>query len=128
MATKPDPAVEAQFVKQELPANGEWSEEQLEEGLKQLKLLHIKCRELRTSMPRMLDPLSTHHASNEELAVSFTKAVGTASRELSDFRTLYHSNESKQVLEHADKSRAADPKNIRPWRPKDHPDWLEMDQ
>ena len=44
MATKPDPAVEAKFVKQELPANGEWSEEQLEEGLKQLKLLHIKVR------------------------------------------------------------------------------------
>ncbi|KAK6866238.1 hypothetical protein PG995_002766 [Apiospora arundinis] len=128
MATKPEAAADAKFVKQEMPANGEWSEEQLEEGLKHLKLLHIKCRELRTSMPRMLDPLTTQHASNEELAVSFTKAVGTASRELSDFRTLYQSNESKQVLEHANKSRAANPEDIKPWRPKDHPDWLELDQ
>ncbi|KAK6843810.1 hypothetical protein PG987_004670 [Apiospora arundinis] len=128
MATKPEAAADAKFVKQEMPTNGEWSEEQLEEGLKHLKLLHIKCRELRTSMPRMLDPLTTQHASNEELAVSFTKAVGTASRELSDFRTLYQSNESKQVLEHANKSRAANPEDIKPWRPKDHPDWLELDQ
>lgn len=46
MATKPDPAAEAKFAKQEVPANDEWSEEQLEEGLKQLKLLHIKVRNL----------------------------------------------------------------------------------
>ncbi|KAK8090324.1 hypothetical protein PG997_005285 [Apiospora hydei] len=114
MATKPDPAAEAKSVKQEGPANGEWSEEQLEEGLKQLKLLHIKCRELRTSLPRMLEPISTHNANT--------------SRELTDFRKLYQSNESKEVLEHANKSRAADPKNIKPWRPKDHPDWLELEQ
>ncbi|KAK7952688.1 uncharacterized protein PG986_008416 [Apiospora aurea] len=116
------------FVKQEGPANGEWSEGQLEEGLKQLKLLHIKCRELRTSLPRMLEPISTHNANNEELAIAFTKSIHTASRELADFRKLYQSNESKKVLEHANKSRAADPKNIKPWRPKDHPDWLELEQ
>ena len=44
MATKSEPTADAKFMKQEMPANGEWSEEQLEEGLKQLKLLHIKAR------------------------------------------------------------------------------------
>lgn len=55
MATKPEAAADAKFVKQEMPANGEWSEEQLEEGLKHLKLLHIKARILlRASLSRLM--------------------------------------------------------------------------
>lgn len=65
---------------------------------------------------------------DEEMYVAFSKSVGTASRELSDFKALYQGNESRQVLEQANKSRVADPNNIKPWKPKDHPDWLELDQ
>lgn len=70
-------------------AKEECTEEQLEEGLKQLKLLHIKastlgpvfvgatslliytvalqCRALRTTLPVMLEPLSTRHASGTSI-------------------------------------------------------------
>jgi hypothetical protein len=46
--------------------------------------------------------------------------------EISTFKTLYTNDESKEVLEKAKKSREAEPKGIKPWRARDHPDWLEL--
>ncbi|KAH8673714.1 hypothetical protein BX600DRAFT_508951 [Xylariales sp. PMI_506] len=110
-----------------LNADDAWTEEQIEEALSRLKLLHIKSRELRTIVPRMLEPLATKHTSPQDVLRSFQAAVTNASTELSDFRALYTSEESKKVLEQAKKSREADPKGIKPWRARDHPDWLDIE-
>jgi hypothetical protein len=59
---------------------------------------------------------------------SFRTAVGSASTELKDFKTLYTSEESKKVLDQAKKSREAQPKEIRPWRARDDPNWLDLEE
>ncbi|KAI1409471.1 hypothetical protein F5Y13DRAFT_169893 [Hypoxylon sp. FL1857] len=105
---------------------GALEEEQLESNMKQLNLLHIKCRELRTTIHRMLESIP-RNTTPEEAYEGFVKSVLIASTQIKDFGTLYNSEESKKVLEQAKKSRDANPKGIKPWRAKDHPDWLDLD-
>ncbi|KAI1799144.1 hypothetical protein F4811DRAFT_545233 [Daldinia bambusicola] len=102
-------------------------EEQLELSMKQLNLLHIKCRELRTTIQRMLEAIP-NNSTAEEVYECFVKSVAAASAQIKDFSTLYNSEESRKVLDHAKKSRDANPKGIKPWRAKDHPDWLDLAQ
>ncbi|KAI1642490.1 hypothetical protein F4815DRAFT_476586 [Daldinia loculata] len=102
-------------------------EEQLELSMKQLNLLHIKCRELRTTIQRMLEAIP-NNSTAEEVYECFVKSVVAASTQIKDFNALYNSEESKRVLDQAKKSRDANPKGIKPWRAKDHPDWLDLAQ
>ncbi|KAI1773615.1 hypothetical protein F4818DRAFT_421121 [Hypoxylon cercidicola] len=102
-------------------------EKQLELSMKQLNLLHIKCRELRTTLQHMLDTLP-NGASANEMYERFLKSIGVAGSQIKDFSALYNSEESKKVLNQAKKSHDANPKGIKPWRAKDHPDWLHLDQ
>ncbi|KAI2609200.1 hypothetical protein GGR54DRAFT_643690 [Hypoxylon sp. NC1633] len=102
-------------------------EGQLELSMKQLNLLHIKCRELRTTIQRMLESMPSN-ATPEELYQSFVKAVATARSQIKDFNSLYSSEDSKKALDQAKKSRDADPKGIKTWKAKDHPDWLDHGQ
>jgi hypothetical protein len=48
-----------------------------------------------------------------------------AGAEIQDFATLYTSEESKKVLEQARKSREANPRGIKTWRYKDHPEFWD---
>lgn len=59
---------------------------------------------------------------------SFTTTVKLAIADVNNFKSLYMSAESKKVLDQAKKSREAEPKGIKPWRARDHPDWLELDE
>ncbi|KAI1075484.1 hypothetical protein F5B20DRAFT_559877 [Whalleya microplaca] len=102
-------------------------EERLEKDLKHLKLLHVKCRELRGTIQCMLESLP-ENVTPEELYQCFLKAVETARTQIKDFGTLYTNEESKRVLEQARKSREANPKGIEPWNARDHPDWMDIDQ
>ncbi|KAK6949806.1 hypothetical protein Daesc_008127 [Daldinia eschscholtzii] len=103
------------------------NEEQLQRSMKQLNLLHIKCRELRTTIQRMLEAIP-NNSTAEEVYECFVKSVAAASAQIKDFNTLYNSEESKRVLDQAKKSRDSNPKGIKPWRAKDHPDWLDLAQ
>ncbi|KAM0820848.1 hypothetical protein AB5N19_06668 [Seiridium cardinale] len=95
----------------------EWTEEQLEDALKKLKTIHIKARYSGASPPGQQDTLA-----------SLQKSVASAATELRDFRTVYTSEETKTVLEQAKKSRQAQPRGIKAWRARDHPDWLDQDE
>lgn len=61
----------------------------------------------------------------QDAFASLHKSVASATAELQDFRALYTSDETKKILEQAAKSREAQPENIKTWRARDHPDWLE---
>ncbi|KAH7041556.1 uncharacterized protein B0I36DRAFT_313019 [Microdochium trichocladiopsis] len=100
---------------------------QLEQALRHLKLLHIKSRGLRTTIPRMLDTITTGRTP-EEVFSTFKTAVTDAQTEIRDFAELYNSEESRKVLEQAQKSREAEPKGIKPWRHKDDPNWFFLDE
>ncbi|KAH8162506.1 hypothetical protein CIB48_g5719 [Xylaria polymorpha] len=117
--------------KGQLPTNEETPEElQLQRDLKHLDYLLARCRDIRTTIPRMLDGMpevaQKHQDSRETLfgeLVNHMKAAGT---EIQDFATLYTGEESKRVLEKAKGSRAANPKGIKTWLYQDHPDWADV--
>ncbi|ETS86029.1 hypothetical protein PFICI_04054 [Pestalotiopsis fici W106-1] len=104
----------------------EWTEEQLEDALEKLKILHVKCRELRTTIPRMLEPLALKHTTPQDALNTLQKSVAGASTEIEDFRSLYKSEDTKKVFDQAQKSRQVQPKDIKAWRARDHPDWLDV--
>ncbi|KAJ2968307.1 hypothetical protein NQ176_g9245 [Zarea fungicola] len=103
------------------------NEAQLKEALKQLKLLHIKSRMLRDTIPKMLDPLVQKHPTPEVMYAAFMKAVEEAQGNIKEFTELMRNDKSKEVFALADKSKEENPFGIKPWRHKDHPNWFNMD-
>ncbi|KAI0512743.1 hypothetical protein F5B22DRAFT_613989 [Xylaria bambusicola] len=117
--------------KPQLSGNDETSEEkQLQRDLKHLDLLLAKCRDMRTTIPRMLGGMPEVAQNNpESLEALFSELVShmkSAGTEIQDFAALYNSEDNKKVLEKARKSRAANPKGIKTWLYKDHPDWADV--
>ncbi|KAK5994590.1 hypothetical protein PT974_05069 [Cladobotryum mycophilum] len=103
-------------------------EEALLQAMKRLKLLHIKERMLRDTIPKMIEPLVEKHSSPDAMFAAFMKAVAEAQAEVREFAELMRDDTSKEVFARADKSRQENPLGIRPWKHKDHPDWFNMDK
>jgi hypothetical protein len=61
----------------------------------------------------------------EALFIDLISHMKGAGAEIQDFATLYTSEESKKVLEQARKSREANPRGIKTWRYKDHPEFWD---
>ena len=55
------------------------------------------------------------------------KAVSDAQANVKEFTEMMREGTSKDIFEHAEKSQAADPNGIKPWRHEDHPDWFRLD-
>lgn len=78
-----------------------------------------------TSIPLWL--MNTDESIADDMYARFLKTIGVAGNQIKDFSVLYNSEESKKVLDQAKKSHDANPKGIKPWRARDHPDWLDLD-
>lgn len=102
-------------------------ETRLEEAMQRLKLLHIKARLLRETIPKMIDPLIQKQPSPDIMFAAFMKAVNDAQANVKEFTELMRDDISKDVFDQAAKSREANPMGITPWRHRDHPDWFRMD-
>ncbi|KAK6448766.1 hypothetical protein FP744_10005016 [Trichoderma asperellum] len=107
-------------------------------AMKRLKLLHIKAstrfqrdtdeRQLRNTIPKMLEPLVQKHPSPDVMYAAFMKSVNDAQASIKDFTELMKDDTSKAVFDRADKSKEANPLGIVPWKHKDYPDWFVMDK
>ncbi|ROW17727.1 hypothetical protein VPNG_00663 [Cytospora leucostoma] len=87
------------------PATGEQLDEvQIEQALKRLKELHIQATEAMFSTVRE----STKAAYNE----------------VREYKHLATDEESTRIFERARRSRQENPKDIKPWRARDDPEWL----
>ncbi|KAJ2972907.1 hypothetical protein NUW58_g9079 [Xylaria curta] len=114
-----------------LSSNEETPEEQqLQRDLKHLELLLVRCRDMRTTIPRMLSGMPevarNNPNSREAMFGELVNHMKSAGSEIQDFAALYTSEESKKVLEKAKKSHAANPKGIKTWFYHDHPDWANV--
>ncbi|KAG8424214.1 hypothetical protein J3458_001034 [Metarhizium acridum] len=103
-------------------------EAQLNQAMKRLKLLYIKARLLRDTIPKMLDPLVQKQPSPDTMFNAFVKAVSDAQMDVKEFTELMRDETTKQVFAQAEKSRQDNPLGIKQWRHKDHPDWFKMDK
>ncbi|RFU78417.1 hypothetical protein TARUN_3818 [Trichoderma arundinaceum] len=103
-------------------------------AMKRLKLLHIKERLLRNTIPKMLEPLVQKHPSPLKPApadimyAAFMKSVNDAQASIKEFTELMKDDTSQQVFARANKSRADNRLGIVPWKHKDYPDWFVMDK
>ncbi|OHE91530.1 hypothetical protein CORC01_13179 [Colletotrichum orchidophilum] len=104
-----------------------WDEERLEQALDELKLLHIKLRGLRTTIPRMMEPLSIKQPSPQITFQSYMESVAAAKKEVQDFQDLRKSDKVTDIMEHATQRRKEEPNGIKAWRVTDHPDWTTTD-
>ncbi|KAL1878825.1 hypothetical protein VTK73DRAFT_7478 [Phialemonium thermophilum] len=109
---------------QEAQNNSE--EDSLESSLERLNELHLQVRNLRSALPRLLQPLSVQHSSPEELFSSLKHAVLETKGDLDEFRDAFTNEESRKIFDQANESRKANPKGIRPWRALDNPDWTAV--
>lgn len=102
----------------------EWSEEQLEEALDKLNAIHLKLRNLRSTIPRMVRPLTSEPAQSPELIHAKCKTSLVAGvEEVRAFKDAVLSDEYRKVIEHVTSSRRRNGKNIKPWTPRDDPSW-----
>ncbi|KAI9820241.1 MAG: hypothetical protein M1827_005863 [Pycnora praestabilis] len=112
----------------EIAGSETWEASRLESALARLKEMHIQLRSLRTTIPRMIRPLTSPHSSPEELYNDFANAAGSAAKEVQAFRYYMEDEASRSVLQQADTSRKEMPDGINAWRVTDHPDWLDRDE
>ncbi|GKT51631.1 uncharacterized protein ColSpa_11812 [Colletotrichum spaethianum] len=78
------------------------------------ELTFSKLRGLRTTIPRMMEPLSAKQP---------THSVAAAKKEVQDFQDFRKSDEITKIMDHAAKRRKEEPNGIKAWRTTDHPDW-----
>ncbi|PMB64862.1 hypothetical protein BM221_009049 [Beauveria bassiana] len=120
-------------------------EARLREAMRQLKLLHVKSRLLRGTIPKMLDPLVQKQPSRElpsprvrkvasnnspadVMYAAFMRAVNEAQGNVKEFTELMRDEKSKEVFAMAEKSSNENPFGIKAWRHQDHPNWFNLDK
>ncbi|OAA57208.1 hypothetical protein ISF_07129 [Cordyceps fumosorosea ARSEF 2679] len=103
-------------------------EARLREAMKHLKLLHIKSRLLRSTIPKMIEPIMQKQPSPEVMYAAFTKSLEEAQANITEFTELMRSEKSKEVFAMTSKSKEEDPFDIKPWRHQDHPNWFNLDK
>ncbi|KAM3429563.1 hypothetical protein NHJ13734_008130 [Beauveria thailandica] len=103
-------------------------EARLREAMRQLKLLHVKSRLLRGTIPKMLDPLVQKQPSPDVMYAAFMRAVNEAQGNVKEFTELMRDEKSKEVFAMAEKSSNENPFGIKAWRHQDHPNWFNLDK
>lgn len=129
-------------------ATSEWDAVRLGDALYQLTQMHAQLRNLRTTIPTMLRPLSRASGDRKlspmldgscfnsrdwlfliarDVFQEFVRGVKLAANEVGEFAKVIQSDATMGVLDTAEKSRAARSERkeqIRPWLVNDHADWL----
>lgn len=104
----------------------EWDEGRITSSLDQLQNMHIQLRQLRETMPRLVEPLLAHHASPEDLYSNYSTCTLETAKAIKSLTKFMQEPNSQETLKKAKSSRAAQPEGIRPWMVTEHPDWLEV--
>ncbi|CAG7560392.1 uncharacterized protein B0J16DRAFT_389376 [Fusarium flagelliforme] len=102
-----------------------WDEQQLEEAMKRLKLLHIKVRRLNDTIPKMIKPLVQKQPSPDVMFAAFMNSVNEAQANIKEVTDLMRDEKSREVFAQAKKRRAEEPEGIESWEYYDHPDWFK---
>lgn len=106
-----------------------WDEARYEASLKHLHELHVKLRKLRSTIPRMIEPAAESHSHEtpEELFVSLQQSVTKGMGDVKEFKAAMNDETTVRILERARQFRLKNPLGIKPWRPRDDPNWTKMD-
>ncbi|TLS30521.1 hypothetical protein PpBr36_03675 [Pyricularia pennisetigena] len=113
-----------------------WDETKYEASLKHLHELHLQAsgkepshqlRRLRATIPRMIAPATENIANPAELFPALQQSMASGVKDVKDFKDSMTSRETSKIISRAVQSRQKNPLGIKPWRPKDDPNWTQMD-
>ncbi|KAI0998827.1 hypothetical protein K3495_g9368 [Podosphaera aphanis] len=117
-----------------IPGNGDytspdllhdvWDSERLVKAMTALKQLHKEIRKLRTTIPRLIAPLTVQHPTPNTLLEEFSKSVDQANQEISQFQYMITSEENNKIIEYARAIRRKKGTKIKPWKVIYNPTWL----
>lgn len=107
---------------QKAAAGQQWDEAEIEKALKRLGELHHQMRNLRSTVPRTMEPLSAL-SSPQKAFEALHESTTSACSEIREYKQAATSEEASKVFERAKQSRKDNPKGIKPWRARDDPDW-----
>lgn len=88
--------------------------------------MSAQLRQLRETMPRLVDPLLAQHASPEDLYLNYSTSTLETAKAIKALTKFMQEPGSQETLQKAKNSRAIDPEGIRPWMVTEHTDWLEV--
>lgn len=106
-----------------------WDEARYEASLKHLHELHVKLRRLRSTVPRMIEPAAEtrSHETPEELFAALQQSVSKGMGDVKEFKAAMNDETTVKIMERANQGRVKNPLGIKPWRPRDDPNWTKMD-
>lgn len=90
-----------------------------------LTLTHLQLRNLRNTIPNLIEPMLEPHSSPEALYATFSHTAMTAAKNMRGFTELMEDPESKALLERARTRRLESKEVILPWRATQHEGWLD---
>ncbi|KAL2155824.1 hypothetical protein VTH82DRAFT_566 [Thermothelomyces myriococcoides] len=112
-----------------VPAAKESAEEEqhLEDMLARLDELHLQLRQLRSALPRMLEPLTVKQPSPQAVFAAFMQSVNNTNKEIANFKAAYESLLADNQFQKAQSSQKG-LGTIKQWRATEHPDWADPDK
>ncbi|MCJ1281301.1 hypothetical protein MMC26_000619 [Xylographa opegraphella] len=107
------------------PMDDEWDEERINSSLSLLQEMHIQLRELRQTIPSLMQIMHVEYPSTEALYTNISHTAMKSIACIQSFTTLVKSPRSQEVLVRAKGSRTKNEEGITGWLVTHHPDWLD---
>ncbi|AEO57381.1 hypothetical protein MYCTH_2303475 [Thermothelomyces thermophilus ATCC 42464] len=102
-------------------------EQQLEDMLARLDEVHLQLRQLRSALPRMLEPLTVKQPSPQAAFAAFMQSVNNTNKEVANFQEAYYSLITDGLFQRARPGQKS-PRSLKQWRATEHPDWADPDK
>ncbi|KAL6718416.1 hypothetical protein ACLMJK_004505 [Lecanora helva] len=95
-------------------------------SLTRLQEMHVALRNLRETIPRIMDSVLLDPPEPEQLHTQFAQAARTAALDIKSFAQIMEDPHTKEVLEKAKESKAKNAEDITNWLVTEHEDWLNV--
>lgn len=109
------------------PKDIEWDEAHIDDAQKRLKEMFLQLRQLRNTIPGIIDSLTSPGLTAEQLVDDVKKSGYRSQNDIKEFKRLWADPEVQKVFEHVKESRAKNGAGITPFRITQHPEWMTRD-
>ncbi|MCJ1390495.1 hypothetical protein MMC18_003355 [Xylographa bjoerkii] len=106
-------------------AEEEWEEQHISSSLALLKEMHIQLRQLRETIPSLMQVMHVEHHSPEALYADISQTAMKSIASIQSFTSLMKDSKSQDVFVKANASRTKNNEGITWWLVTQHPDWLD---
>ena len=88
----------------------------------------MQLRNLRGTIPRVMDSVLLHPVSPDQLHSNFSQAASGAAEAIKRFTQMVEDSKTREVIEKAKESRTENSEGITGWQVAEHEDWLDVKQ